>query len=273
MRCSPRRRRASSDGRSRRRRGDSPQTIVTSFIQAMNAFPVTNDVTRQFLTADEQNAWDPSRRIITYKKTQSARGTDPDTMTMRLNGGHWVDSRGAWRGRLPLRQRTLLFQMAKENGEWRIAKAPDAFIVPDNWFQDHYTPASVYYLDPTASIMVPEPVFVPTEQLATALVQSLLDGPGPRLADVSRSFVPTGLTPGLSIPIDAAGLASISLGATPSSSPRRHRSCWSTSSPGRSGRTRGSRPSRSASTTSPSPWTAGGLSSPSSSARSTTRPT
>ena len=88
-------------------------------------------------------------------------------------------------------------------------------IVPDDWFQDHYAPASIYYLDPTARILVPEPVFVPTDQVAAALVQRLLDEPSPALKDVVRSFVPPGLTLGLSVPVSEDGVATITLEGDP----------------------------------------------------------
>ena len=83
-----------------------------------------------------------------------------------------------------------------EDGEWRIAEAPDALIVPETWFDDSASAqVSLYFFDPTARILVPEPVFVPRgEQLAISLIQALLPGPGAELAGSSRSFIPPGST-------------------------------------------------------------------------------
>ena len=39
--------------------------------------------------------------------------------------------------------------MALENGEWRIARAPDALIVPDPWFEPRFQQVSLYFFDPT----------------------------------------------------------------------------------------------------------------------------
>ena len=92
--------------------------------------------------------------------------------------------------------------MVEEDDEWRIASAIDALIVPDTWFNDRYRPASVYYLDPTASILVPEQVFVRSDQVTGSLVQRAARRPGAGpLDDVVRSFVPQGLTSGLSVPV------------------------------------------------------------------------
>ncbi len=189
--------------------GQSPQNIVTGFLRAMTAYPVRTEVAGQFLSSAARDAWSPDE-IITYEGRSSLRGTN--LVKVVLEGAQWVDSRGTWRGqRGKTGEVPLEFPMVQEDDEWRIDEVPDALIVPDTWFQDRYRAASVYYLDPTGSILVPEPVFVRIDQVAGSLVQALLDGPGPRLDRVVRSFVPEGLTLGLSVPVSADGHASITL--------------------------------------------------------------
>jgi hypothetical protein len=188
--------------------GQSAQNIVTGFLQAMTAYPVRTEVARLFLASDARDAWDPSE-IITYASRDSLRGND--VVEVRLHGAHWIDDRGTWRGRKGTGDVPLSFQMVEEDDELRIANAPDALIVPDTWFHDRYRAASVYYLDPTASILVPEQVFVRTDQVTGSLVQALLDGPGPELQHVVRSFVPADLTLGLSVPVSDEGRAAITL--------------------------------------------------------------
>lgn len=188
--------------------GQSPQNIVTGFLQAMTAYPVRTEVARQFLASDARDAWDPSK-IVTYESRDSLKGTD--VVKVRLHGAYWIDSRGTWRGKRGSGDVPLRFRMVEEDDEWRIANAMDALIVPDTWFHDRYRAASVHYLDPTASILVPEQVFVRTDQVTGSLVQALLDGPGPELKNVVRSFVPPGLTLGLSVPVSDDGLAAITL--------------------------------------------------------------
>src|SRR5207342_2345334 len=82
----------------------------------------------------------------------------------------------------------------------------------ESWFEQRFREVSLYFFDPTAQILVPEPVFVPRgEQLATTLIKGLLRGPHPDLERVSRSFIPPGLTFGLSVPVSTDGVADISL--------------------------------------------------------------
>jgi len=190
--------------------GDSPSTIVEGFLRAMTATPIQTTVARQFLTKDAQAAWNPEQRVITYDSRDAPMGEQ--TVQVTLDGARWVDSRGAWRGRLGNGTRTVDFAMTQEDGEWRISAAPDALIVDELWFQGRFTQASAYFFDPTANILVPEPVFVPADaQLAAALVESVLAGPPARLAGVVRTFVPAGLTLALSVPVDDEGIADITL--------------------------------------------------------------
>ena len=66
----------------------------------------------------------------------------------------------------------------------------DALVVRASWFNDRFRQASLYYFDPTAQVLVPEPVFVPVGgTFASDLVSALLAGPPEQLATSSaRSF-------------------------------------------------------------------------------------
>ena len=65
-------------------------------------------------------------------------------------------------------------------------RPPDALMVPRVWFEEPVPAASLYFFDPTARILVPEPVFVPGgDQVASSLVNGLLAGPAPTLAGSS----------------------------------------------------------------------------------------
>ena len=192
------------------RSGDSAPDIVKGFLDAMTATPIQTNVAKQFLTQDAAASWDPELQTITYADASPPRGGSRVSVT--LTGAEMLDARGAWLGPVPGVDDVLTFPMTLENGEVRIAEAPNALIVPKSWFEQRFRQVSLYFFDPTAQILVPEPVFVPRgEQLATTLIRSLLRGPGPGLGRVSRSFIPAGLTFGLSVPVSADGVADIAL--------------------------------------------------------------
>ena len=191
-------------------KGDSAPDIVKGFLDAMTATPIRTNVAKQFLTREARASWNPQLRTITYADASPPRGGSRVSVT--LTGADVLDARGAWRGRLPRAEREVQFPMNVEDGELRISAAPDALIVPESWFEQRFRQVSLYFFDPTAAILVPEPVFVPSgEQLATTLIKGLLRGPSPELARGSRSFLPPGLTFGLSVPVSADGVADISL--------------------------------------------------------------
>ena len=95
-----------------------------------------------------------------------------------------LDDSGGWRGPIARDRSTLEFQMTVEDGEFRILEPMDALVVTTDWFKDRYRQASLYFFDPTAQVLVPEPVFVPVgESFATNLVEALVAGPPPRLRE------------------------------------------------------------------------------------------
>lgn len=187
--------------------GESASEIVANFLEAMKATPSRTSVAREFLTAAAQQRWTPDDAIITYDDLGDAVGEEE--VALPMIGTEEYDGRGAWqRSR---EEKVVRFGLTVEDGEWRIDGLPDALIVPETWFEDWFRRMSLYFFDPTAQILVPEPVFVPEgDQLASSLVSGLLDDPtsDPR---ITRTFVPPGFKSGLSVPITAAGIAEVSL--------------------------------------------------------------
>lgn len=184
--------------------------IVRGFLVAMTAYPIQTNTAKEFLTPDAAEAWTPDK-MITYSGYPPVRESATG-VTVTLGDPNWLDAQGAWQGPLPRAERTIEFELAFVDGEWRIDEAPDALIVPQTWFAQRFRQVSLYYFDPTALILAPEPVFVPTgKQLATALTEALLLGPGERLDRIVQTFIPAGLTVNLSVQISDQGIADLQL--------------------------------------------------------------
>jgi hypothetical protein len=195
--------------------GASPTEIVQGFLDAMLATPTQTRSAQQFLTKGARTSWDPSQATLVYGEKGVPRGGSTD-VDVDLADAYRLDSRGAWQGRVPAAGRRLSFRLAHEGGEWRIASAPNALIVPVSWYEARFVQLSLYFFDPSGRVLVPEPVFVPRgNQLATTLVRDLVAGPPPALAGVARSFLPPGVGEGLSVPVGADGTADIALTAGP----------------------------------------------------------
>lgn len=193
------------------RPGASAPDIAAGFLDAMEASPVRVDVARQFLSAGAQSTWDPERSTIVHDGLGS-----PDviggTVSVSMTDPDRLDRRGAWQGVLPPSQQALQFEMVEENGEIRIADPIDALIVSATWFESRYEQVSLYFFDRNAEFLVPEPIFVPRgEQMATSLIDALLVGPPADLGASGRTFVPSRLGVGLSVPVSRDGVADIAL--------------------------------------------------------------
>ncbi len=192
--------------------GESPPDIVKHFLDAMMASSLQTSVARQFLSQDAQASWDPEQSTMTYADAGQPEGSG--TVDVAVSGVNRLDAGGAWLG--PTDIESFTFPMVVEDGEWRIAEAPDALIVPQAWFELRFRQVSLYFFDPTAQILVPEPVYVPRgEQLASSLVRGLLAGPQTGIAQVSRTFLPSGAQLELSVPISEDGVADVTLQGDP----------------------------------------------------------
>ena len=190
--------------------GDSPQEIVKGFLNAMTATPIQLDVAKKFLTRQAQGDWRPQQQTVVYASAPASGGF---RVTLQLHGAHTLGSRGDWEGRLPHAASDVVLPMRPEApGRWRIARAPDAFMVPELWYQQHFQDATLYFFDPTGRILVPEPVHLPEgDQLPTLLVRALLLGPQSSLAQVSRSFIPPGLSTAVGVTVSRQGVAQVTL--------------------------------------------------------------
>lgn len=195
--------------------GASAPEVVTGFLEAMTATPVNVSVAEQFLSSDARAAWSPQDGTITYAETTLPRASlqgGRTEVSLRLADAQKLDGRGSYVGRLGRLGEQLRLPMVREGGEWRIAEAPDALIVPATWFEQNYRQVALYFFDPTSQILVPQPVFVPEgEQLASTLVDALLAGPGPSLQQVVSTALPDGLQLALSVPISEDGVADVRL--------------------------------------------------------------
>jgi hypothetical protein len=191
--------------------GETAPEIVAGFLEAMKATPIKTRVARQFLSREAAEAWVPEKQILTYAELGTSSGET--SVRVPLSDVNIYDERGAWQRSQAGSQ--LALSLVEEDGEWRIDEVPDALIVPDSWFDDWYQRVSLYYFDPTAEVLVPEPVFAPKgDTFASSLVRGLLALPPDGSPDVLRTYFPPDAAPGLSVPIEA-GIAEVTLSGDP----------------------------------------------------------
>lgn len=198
----------------------TPQQIVRGYLDAMLAYPVTTGIAAQFLTPDAAKGWKSASGVQVYVRPRVARPTSrelPDAagsayvgltvhQTAQLDGqGNYV--RGGT-------DQTFSFELAKNDGQWRIANPPPGFLVDQKYFDDYYRPFNDYFFDQSGRRLVARPIYVPIgDQLTTALLSSLLVGPGDLLDGHARSYMPKAAKLRTSVPLRGDGVAEIELRA------------------------------------------------------------
>ncbi|MCO7219966.1 LpqB family beta-propeller domain-containing protein [Klenkia sp. PcliD-1-E] len=162
--------------------GASPEEVVRGFVDAMASTTRNHPVARQYLTAEAAGDWDDTDGVTVisadYAPVASADGSV--TLTAGLVGK--VDTQGSFTVGAG-QAFSFTFALVEEDGEWRIANPEDGLVQLEPDFARTYDQVDAYFLDPTATRVVPDPRFlVSGDSQATALVDRLLAGPSTAVA-------------------------------------------------------------------------------------------
>lgn len=193
----------------------SKEQVVGGFLSALQATPVSTQPAFEFLSAAAAEGWRPERGTIVYG-AQRVRPVGTEVV-VELERSFSLDRRGGWAGTQSQPTpgtgvRELRLRLVLEDGEWRIDNPPNAMVIPQSHFESRYREHSLYFFDPTGSVLVPEPVYLPWGvQVPTLLVQGLLAGPPDGNRSVERSFFPAGTRLGVSVPVREDGVAEVPL--------------------------------------------------------------
>ncbi|MDF2966301.1 MAG: hypothetical protein K0Q93_79 [Nocardioidaceae bacterium] len=191
--------------------GASPALIVSDFLDAMEAYPVSTAVATRFLTDEAAQRWRPDRGTVVYDErttTQVGRGR----VALEVAETVRLSARGTYRPVVGRHVGRSLFPLTRVGGEWRITDPPDRLYVRAYFFERYYAPFDLYFLDPTREALVADPVFLPIgDQLTTRLVRGLLAGPTPWLGSQATTLLPRSAEIEVSVPVRDDGVAEVQL--------------------------------------------------------------
>ena len=196
----------------------NPKQIVSGFLDAMLAYPVTTGVASSFLTPEGAKNWQSSAGVQIYVK--------PDVGTSAAVLGSGSDDTDSSRVRLSVHTEAALdvqgryrrvgeddsfsLMLTKVKGQWRINNPPKGFLIDRKFFEDYYRPFSLYFFDRPGERLVAEPIYLPIgEQLATSMMTSLLRGPSETPSGFVRTYIPAGTQLQTSVPLRRDGLAEV----------------------------------------------------------------
>jgi hypothetical protein len=195
--------------------GQSPEEVVSGFLEASASFENDHEVARRFLSPDAAESWDEDAGVTVIDN-------NPGYRLDRIRGGvrlvaeqvARIGSDGAFR---PLGPTVIdpVFELDRVGDSWRITDLPPGLILDRIETSLAFRAFELYFMNPQRALLVPDPIYLPLDQAgsATSLVQSLLGGPTRWLDPAVQSMIPTGtkLVVG-SVPVDN-GVARVDLSA------------------------------------------------------------
>jgi hypothetical protein len=188
------------------RDGWSPKLIVQGFLAASASFDTYGqEVALKYLTPQAQKDWShPTWSAMVYRKgpdvadpvyppatknaNAAATAATAKTATVHITGtiqttllgnGTAVPSASATTG--GSYSPPPPFQLTRDpGGQWRISFAPPQLLLTSSSFANDYQLRNLYFLDPTNSTLVPDPIYVPLRapgDLMNGLVKDLITPP------------------------------------------------------------------------------------------------
>ncbi len=176
------------------RSGMSPDDVIGGFLRAVVNGDGDYAIARSYLSTIAARGWDPDRSITMYdglKTTSSGSGTSRSVRIRAVRTGA-IDERGDFDPSRGSIDETV--GLARVDGQWRIDRLPPGVLLSTLDAQRSIRLARVYYPNRTGTALVPEQVFVRTTQagFATALIRTMLAGPGRWLSPAIRGTAPSG---------------------------------------------------------------------------------
>lgn len=172
----------------------SPDQLLREFLKA-TADPANRHLAaRQFLTDSGSKDWDDQGSALLVDKVvfTETRSADKTSVTMQGEILGSLSDIGVFEtaeGKLP---DPGPIELVQTPSGWRINRLPNGVFLDWQQFQAVYKRYTLYFVDPTGKTVVPDPRYVAVSDpdlLATELVNKLLAGPRPEMADTVRNML------------------------------------------------------------------------------------
>lgn len=176
--------------------GQQPDQIVRGWVAATARTDLDSvagagfAAARAYLTPAAQATWQPSTlpvvELIDGYRTEAVADNTITVSGIAVGG---VDADRAYQAVSQNYERTLTLEQV--DGQWRIANPPSELLVTESDFGSAFRERTLYFLDQTGSVVVPDPRHVvvgpSTANRASRLMALLLDGPSAALRGAVRN--------------------------------------------------------------------------------------
>ena len=204
--------------------GATAQEIVSGFLAAGTGPQNDYAVAREYLTESFATRWKPDTQTLIRVGIPLYQSTNDNLQLVELTIGARVDDQGRYEP-LDAQQTSLRFQLVEEDGEWRIASAPNLTVVTMPVFSVVFNALPVYFLNASSTQLVPDLRWFPTRtSTPTRLVNALLAGPAPWMEQIVSSAIPIGTSLTVNAVRVEAGVAQVDFDANALEADSRQRS-------------------------------------------------
>jgi hypothetical protein len=209
--------------------GAEPRAIIQEFLRANVSDPIDPGGAHEFLTPEEQRKWSDQTVTILSGTVDNAHvglpnvDNPPHPVEIPVSGTQIgsLAADGTYSPAPPAsggsgQAWSYQYGLDQVNRQWRISDAPsDGLIVYAHEFAEVYQPVRLYFYDQSEQHLVPDVRYTAKkspQDIATWLLQRIIDGPSSQLADALRTEVPNQPTGAhASVTVDAGGTMGIEL--------------------------------------------------------------
>lgn len=173
--------------------GMDQTAILRGFVAAGTGAQDDYGTAREFLATGFAEKWNPRRGVTVLQGSGAIERVADRELTYTLTASATVDADGEYTQAVRPTTSTLTFQFVREDGEWRIAYAPDGIILTPVSFESQFQQHALYFFDPTYRYLVPdERWFLARSSTSTRIASALLAGPSDWLKGAVVSAFPEG---------------------------------------------------------------------------------
>ncbi|WP_179150884.1 GerMN domain-containing protein, partial [Leifsonia sp. NCR5] len=194
-------------------KGATQERIVQGFIDAASSPKNNFDIARKYLTRSMSAKWNPDESVTVDDGRNRSFDHDGNQWSVQVNPVANVDSVGAYHPVSSTAPVGLRYELEKQDGEWRIAVAPNGVIIDDPTFRSVYSQQPVYFFSPDYAYLVPDARWFPARvaTAATRVASAILAGPAKWLNGAVTSAFPQGTQLALPSVTTSGGVARVDL--------------------------------------------------------------
>lgn len=175
-------------------KGAKQDLIVQGFLHALAEGHGNYEIARSYLTSSAAMTWDPEAQTLVYSDDSVPPKVDPvaHEAVLKLMVVARLDARGTYTHTDENREFRLQLQQ-DEQGEWRITNPPPGRIISETLFKQAFAPMTLYFFDPTYTVLIPDIFYVPSLTInPNAVIRQVVRGPSTWTATMVGQSIPLG---------------------------------------------------------------------------------